>query len=111
MKNLLALCVIFALAGCASLGTQTTLTPQGEQAILALIQLATGTTLGASNSVCSQLVVVQPTTLAPCAQPVSQSQADITNAFIACATQTALYVEFFKLQQRLCPTTIPGGKP
>lgn len=54
------------LAGCATLGGQPTLTPQGEAAILALIQIATGVAAGTVpvqggiNSACAQLATITP---------------------------------------------------
>lgn len=110
MKMLIALCALFTTA-CA---TPTVLTPGSQDLILQIVQAATVAALtgkgGYTNSACSLLSTVQPTTLAPCSQAGPTPTAE---EFIACATQAALYVEFFKLQQRLCPplvATTTGGK-
>ena len=93
LRRLSAILMVTMLAGCASLGGQPTLTPQGEQAILALIQIATGVAAGTVpiqggiNSACAQLATVTP--VGSCAV-TSDPQKDLQNCLLYSAEVAAL---------------------
>jgi hypothetical protein len=96
------ICAIAMLcASCATITPQqAALIASFEQSLITVALTGQG---GYSTSACSLLSTVQPTGLAPCAVPVTNDPATLQSALLACATQTALAIEFFKLQQKLCP--------
>lgn len=106
MKKLLLVLVAALLSGCASMGNNQ-LTPQGEAAILALIQIATGvaagttTVGGAVNSTCAQLASIQP--VGSCLPAASQDPAALQAAINSCLAYSAETAVIFRIQSKLCP--------
>lgn len=105
MKKLLVVLVAVLLSGCASLGNNQ-LTPQGEQAILALIQIATGVAAGTStvggaiNGTCAQLATIQP--VGSCTPSASQDPAALQAAINACLAYSAETAVIFRIQSKFC---------
>jgi hypothetical protein len=105
MRKLAIVLALFLLPGCSTLGGNQ-LTPQGEAAILALIQIATGVAAGTTpiaggqSAACAQLALLTP--VGSCLPAATNDPAAIQAALNSCLMYSVEAAVIFRMQSRLC---------